>query len=276
MDPTQDLTPGAAPADDAVVADQQTQPGSQQAQDQGLELPFRLEDVTDEFNLTGPAAREWLMARQAQFQAGYTRATQTLAQQRAELQGYADWAARLNADDTRTAALKELLNAYGYDLPDADDDDLFDDDDDDQQTQLERRLAAIEAEREAERAEQAEFEATEAFQAQVVADAEHFATQYGFGSVENVPEYVRDDVLARAVVLPRLADGRLDFASAVAGHLAQREAIMAEAQQRAGYLQSKTATSPGVVDGTAGAPITDKSGKEARIQAALAVAGRHL
>ena len=246
-----------------------------------LELPFKLEEIDDDFTLTGEQARQWIQARQAQMQAGLTQATQSIAAERAQIAEYLDVIDRLNSEETRREALGEILEGFGYALPDEEPAEPGDELDESTMTPTERALkarldardAAEQAAAEEQRNRAAQDEQRAAFQADVVQNMDAFAKEHGFEDHTAVPDEVKQDIVTRAVALPRLANGMLDFATAIANHLTYAESI--REAERAAYLKSKEAPDPGIVDGPSGDSVTDLSSREKRLERANAVAGAH-
>ena len=280
----------AAATDQAAAgadADQAAASATQAAGDE-LALPFSLDEIGEDFTLQGPAARDWITARQAQMQGALTKRTQQLAQQTEQLGEWGSLVARLEDEETKREALIELLDKFDLDLPDewgaapaastetpaaaaaAGETEL------DPATQaLADRVAELEAERTASAEAEAAETAERAHNAHIVASLDAFAVQQlGEGKqAEDLTQQQRDDLLTRAMALPRRADGFLDFDQAIANHLDYRQHVAAE--ERARYLASKD--TPGVTPGSAahGTQAVDLSDKKTRLERAAAVAGRH-
>jgi hypothetical protein len=243
-----------------------------------FELPFRLEDVNDEFSLEGQQAREWLTARQAQMQSAFTRKMQELGDQRKGVESLAEIQARLESEATRTQALNELLEPYGFALPDDDeepDDDIPGLDLDDpvaaELAELRAFKESLEAERQQQSEQQAQQQADETFQRHVVSEMSRVAGELG-QKVEDMPEHIKRDVVTRALALPKRPDGLPDFDAALASHLEFMQEVTK--LDREAYLASKQVpTVPG--GGGSGVPVRDLTSQQDRLAAANAVAGRH-
>lgn len=231
-----------------------------------IELPFRLEDVENEEH------RAWLQGRQAQMQAGYTKAIQKHQERFAPFQTLAD---QLAADDdtARLRALAEFAESHGIELDIEDDGDPADDGAGpdpfaDPADPLQARIDALE-EREQQR-QQDQFR--DAFNAHAHAGLEALAQQVGADGVSALPEFVRDEVIEIAGRLERRPDGLLNMDDAIVEHLA-RQAARDEAI-RAKYRGSKDV--PHVQIGSSEAdPSVDLTDQKQRLKAAEAVAARH-
>jgi hypothetical protein len=283
-------TPGA-PADDAAadaaaaaVADQaagsDAGAGNGNGENDSVELPFKLEEIGDDFTLSGPEARKWLTTRQAQMQAGYTRKSTELAEQRQAMQEKLALIEDLDSDDPKVArsALAQLVERFDFVLPDDDDDPAAaaaaDAGDQEPQTDLEARLAAIEARNQAQDQAETQQQQEQRFNRHVVESLDAYAVSQGLEKAEDIPEGDREAIISRAVALPRLEGGLLDFDAATAAHLAYVESLEADVRKR--YVESKDVPNPGTVNGTSGDSAVDLSDRPTRLKKADAIAGRHL
>lgn len=266
------------PVDPAPIADQPTTDNQD-----SLELPFKIEDIAEDFTLTGEEARRWLQTRQAQMQAGLTRKTQELATQRSQLETWAERQARLESDDTeaKRQALNELLEPHGLQLPEdwvpgdpTEGEPIADGEvDDPVVADLQRRLAAAEA-REAQRAQTAEqAERERVFDEHVSTSMDKIAEKLGLESVEKLDAEDQREIVGRALLAPRLANGLPDFDAGFASFLANQERIAAA--ERAKVLAAKDVP-PVTGGGGSGVPAPQplKSASD-RLKRAAAVAGRH-
>lgn len=271
-------TPPAPPEGEPAAAEP-TQPTVAEAT---LELPFTLEEIGDDFRLEGPQARQFLTARQAQMQGVLTKKTQELAQLQEKLGQRVELFDRLDNEDTKRDALNELLEPFGYRIPEdapadaanAESTELPEEpgDEDPQIAELREQLAALQERN----ATQDQQDAQERFDTHVVESLDKLATTLGYTKAEDVPEAARNAVLARAMALPRLTgdqDGLMNFDQAIADEIAYREQL--EKAHREAFLESKKV--PGLVTANAGVPAqpaVDLSDPATRRQHALAIAGR--
>lgn len=260
--PTQDEATPPAPAEQAVAPETP-------------QLPFSLEDVNDEFTLTGDQARQWLTTRQAQLQAPLTRRSQELAVEREQVAALAELQARLDADDTKTSALQELALRAGIELD-------FGDEEPPPEQVYEDPLEAEVAELRKWRAEQ-DGKAVEAEQATHRQSAElrfneHAVSEMqrlaeGLGqSLDEMPAHVKQDIVARALTAPKRPDGLPDFDAGFAAHLEYVELVAAASREK--YATSKSNPNPGISGGS-GVAVTDLRNTQSRIAAALTAADRH-
>jgi hypothetical protein len=240
------------------------------------QLPFSLDDVDENFTLTGDDAKAWLRSRQAQLQAPLTRRQQELAVEREQLAALAELDRRLAADDTKIEALQELAERAGIQI------DFDDDDDEEPEDQfadpLEAEVAALRAWKEEQEAtaqnarqtaEQSEAEAR--FNQNAITQMERIAGSLGT-TLDDMAAEDKADIVQRALVAPKLPDGMPDFDAGLTAHLAYREHISALERQK--YAASKDVMNPGISGGS-GQRVTNLRDTNARIAAATAAADKH-
>lgn len=228
-----------------------------------LGLNFRLEDVPEEY-------REHVSRYTKQVQGAYTRKTQELAEQRKTLTPLSELQANLEDDTKRDAALRELLTRYGWEVEGAeavDDEDDVDEDEDDNgdepQSDLEARLARIEAREAEERAGK--------FQERVTAHVESALTAYADAEgLEVIPDGVKAGIAAQLRGLDPTPEGLPDMERAIALYEEQRQLAVAQ------YLESKRGTDMDLSGVSSAKPTFDPRDPKARRARADAIAGRHL
>lgn len=232
------------------VESTETQPAAVETTD---DAPFRLEDVPQEY-------REHVERYGKQLQGAFTRKTQQLAEQRKELEAAAALYERLHSDDTRAEAIRELLEANGYEIEESGDDSgnatVTD------QSELERRVAQIESRHTADQ----EAEYVRQVEDHIESGLEKLAESLG---VDELPQAAREHVLAVARTLEPIDGLWPDMDGAIASYEAWRAA---EIQA---YVNSKKAP---VVDtsGTDGHPQVNLRDPKERLKAMEAIVGRHL
>ena len=251
-----------------------------EGQQTDTDLPFRIEDIDDEFVLTGPDARKWAIARQAEMQAAMTRRTQeaaALAEQLGERKELLD---RLDSDDPTVSrqALGEFLAKHNLVLPDEDDGEEEveepEGDLDPRIVALQEEVAELRAERTAESDAEASAKQQEAFAGHIVSSLDKHAKDLGLENAEAIPEEDREAIVTRALAMPRRPDGLLDMDTAIAKELDYQQAIEKRAKER--YLESKDV--PGVRTGggaSSASKTVDLTDRSTRLSRAEAVAGRH-
>lgn len=247
----------------------------------GDDLPFRIEDIDDDFVLTGPDARKWAVARQAEMQAAMTRRTQeatALAEQLGERKELLD---RLDSDDPTVSrqALGEFLAKHNLVLPD--EDEGGEEEVEEPEGDLDPRVVALQEEVEslkAERTAEADAEASarqqNAFATHIVSSLDKHAKDLGLQAADDLPEEDREAIVTRALSMQRRPDGLLDMDAAIAKELDYQQKLEARNRQR--YLESKDV--PGVRTGGSGASgqkTVDLTDRSTRLERAAAVAGRH-
>jgi hypothetical protein len=250
---------------------------TEQAEVQDIpQLPFSLDDVDENFTLTGDQAKAWLRSRQAQLQAPLTRRQQEIAVEREQLAALSELQARLAADDTKIEALQELAELAGIEI------DFDDDGDDEPEDQfadpLEAEVATLRAWKEEQEALKASAEQTSAqqdaearFNQNAITQMERIASSLGT-TLDDMPAEDKADIVQRALVAPKLPDGMPDFDAGLAAHLAYREHIAN--LEKAKYAASKQAMNPGISGGS-GTRVTNLRDTQARIAAATAAADKH-
>lgn len=271
--------PTPDPQDDpTVVPDPIAGAADQGHPDAELALPFKLEDIGDDFTLTGEEARQFLVTRQAQMQAGLTRKSQELAAERAAVASLAELNTALDSDDPEVwrPAMAELLARKQYVLPE---DDETPDPDPDPEPDDPRDATIAELKAWKDQQEQAaltaaqqreESDAKATFDQHVVTEMQRISEEtFRQKDVTKLPEDVVSDIVMHALNAPRLANGLPDFDAGLAKHLAVEEAR----HQR--YLESKQV--PHVAGGgSSGVPApTPLKDMNDRMKRADAVASRH-
>lgn len=273
--PTVDEAAAAAAAL-AAVDTAGTAPGSTDAPAaiEPPELPFKLEDVEDE------AQRNWLRARQAQMQAGYTKAIEAQREREQELQAQVDVLNAIEDEGTRREALKEFNAKYGVELEWDDTPDpvepgtpatvLSADD------PVVQRIAQLEAEAEERRANDVAQTAEQHRKtrlADIDAHLAKFAKEDGFGDKgQDVPEHHRDAIIEIALARPALENGLLNMDEALTIHRARIASLLSGDREK--YLGSKD-TPHIAIGGGAADPQYDLSKTEDRLKKANLIAQRH-
>lgn len=244
-------------------------------------LPFELDSIEDETH------REFLRARQAQLESGFGRKIQTVLEREKSLTSLASLEERLKDPATRYAALSELAGQYDVELE-------FDDveggpstpepvvtptDDVPVPASVQATLDELTEFRDRQLAkedEQSESQRLQTIGAHIRAGLVQFANDEGIegANVDAIPEVVRDEILARATALPRLANGMPDMETAIAAHLVGRDEIRRLERER--ILKSKDVPTPDLSTTPADpAPQPTGMSKAQRIERGLAIAGRH-
>lgn len=271
--PRMDEDPGT-PTAEADAAPPDT--GDQQ-QDQAPELPFKLDDITDDFTLTGEEARKWLLGRQAQLQAPVTRRQQELAQQAEQYAVYAELEQKLNDPSTSLEAVMAFAKRAGIDLEvDGEDEE---DDAEEYTDPLEKEVAELRAWREQQEQEArtaaetaARTEAERQFDDHAVSEMTRIAAAMGT-TLDELPDEDRDDIVARALVAPTLANGLPDFDAGLAQHLAYKEYVAKLEAEK--YTASKTGGMNPGVNGGSGSSVVDLRDTNQRLAAAMTAADKH-
>lgn len=277
-----------APAGDTAVTDQpagtaDTAPAPASSGGQGehttdgpaFEAPFRLEDVDESY-------REHVARYVKQVQGAFTTKTQELAAQRQQVAPLADLQARLEAEDTRPAALRELAEQFGIELEFEDDEpvsepvvfnpeDFADDPVAQELARLRDQLAAREA-RDAETAAERQRQAyVDSFRESYDAGLNQYAKTQDLAGADKLPAHDVQAINGYLSQLAPLENGMPDMEGAISLHEAAKAATL-EA-----YLATKRPGGiPVVADGVTGTPAFDPRDPKARLQRANAIAGRHL
>jgi hypothetical protein len=261
--------PEAVVEDPAAAAEGAPESGTSANEDEPELLEsFKLEDVPEDLR---PHVE--LYVKQAH--GDYTRKTQAVARERAEVEELRQVAQGLASEDTREQALADFLAKHGYELADEDDDDaeeieLPDGETDDpvlsQLQELKQRLQERDDADEQARAQQAQDEFNQRVVGAVDEALGAFAKSEG---VDSLPDNTRRLIINIAATLPRLPHGMPDMEGAIA----QFEADRAAEVQR--YVKSKKVTTPDV-SGSSGQPKFDMRDETARLKAANAIAERSL
>ena len=252
---------------DAVTTDAVATP----AVEDELGTPFKLSEVPEEY-------REDVERYVKQTHGAFTRKTQELAEFRREAESALEFQRRLESDETRDEALREVLAQYGYEIdeeasteeveaaveavtdhqaPHSDPDVLA-------------RLQALEAQRaqeEAERAAEARSEYVSEVEDRIAEGVSGLAKSLG---QDELSREQTDTLLAIVRQLPPI-EGRWPD---VEGAVARYEALRAAEIQA--YVNSKRVTPVHTEGSSPGAPKADLSNDKARLAAANAIAGRHL
>ena len=243
------------PAIDAPAVDSGT---SEPTPEAALDAPFSLEDVDESY-------RSDVERYAKQLQGAYTRKTQSLADERAELKQLKTLQGELYSDDPekRDAALSTLLDDLGYEIdgneaPEGDYEEYVDPVD-----ELKARIDRMETEKVTQQAEQQELDAVEA----QVTFAEQSLTAYE--QKTPLTETARLAIVTYAGSLPRQENGLPDMESAIA----LWESDRAEAVE--GYLKTKRNAEPAPdLSGSTGTDQVNLSSRANRLQAAEAAAER--
>lgn len=260
----------AGAAGDVDATDPEAQGSGTPEPDAPPPLPFSIDEIEDE------AQRQYLRGREAQMQAGFTKAIQGY---RSKVGHLLELDGALSGEDeaARTAALNKLLEPYGYELPGDDDDAAPLDDTPDPEDPLDRRLAELEAFRD-ETVTSRQQEAQDAREREFLLAAqrglEDIASELGLeGGYAALPEHVRDAVMSRALAMPRNDAGHLDLEAAWDAHKGYEATIREEERTR--YRASKDVPA---IDPTGGEadPKVNLGDAKTRRERAVAVAGRHL
>lgn len=251
------------------------EPGDQ-PQDQAPELPFKLDDITDDFTLTGEEARKWLLGRQAQLQAPVTRRQQELAQQAEQYAAYAELEQRLQDPSTSIDALKALAEMAGVDLDTGEEPEV---ETPEYTDPLEAEVAALREWREQQEtaaATQAETatrqQAEQEFEDFAVSEMERIAGSLGT-TLDEMAVEDKQDIVARALTSPTLANGLPDFDAGLAQHLAYQEYVATTKAEK--YAASKTGGMNPGVNGGSGSSVVDLRDTNARLAAAMTAADKH-
>lgn len=265
---------GTPPADaDVAPAD----PAEQQ-EDQAPELPFKLDDITDDFTLTGEEARKWLLGRQAQLQAPVTRRQQELAQQAERLAVYDELEKQLNDPNTSVEAVVAFAKRAGIEL-DVGEDEVEDDDATEYTDPLEKEVAELRAWREQQEADAATAQesaaaaaAEQQFEQHAISEMERIAQSMGT-TLEEMPAEDKQDIVARALTSPTLANGLPDFDAGLAAHVAYKEYVSKLEAEK--YAASKTGGMNPGVNGGSGSSVVDLRDTNQRLARAMAAADKH-
>lgn len=247
--------------------------------DQGADLPFNIADVPD-------GVREHVERYNKQLQGAFTQKTQELSQLRQPIESTLQLLERANGEDPadRIAALNELLDPYGIEIPD---DEEFEEVTPPAVTEATPGTPTMELPpelkqgldflltREQQRQAQEATDQQQAFKTSVSKSVEDavtgFAKKAGYPDDVAVPQHVRDGIIDRAIALPKLSDGMPDMAGAIAAYEAAEAAIVQA------YVQKKGLNPPTPdLSGSAGRAQVDLSDPKQRLAAAEAVAARHL
>ncbi len=239
----------------------------QDEQVEGVLESFKLEDVPEEL-------REHVGRYVKQVQGDFTRKTQTLAQQRKEVeaeQAEAETALalyrNLESEDTRDDAIRELVEGYGYSYAAAEAAaDAAGDEEPQAEGQMhDPRLDQFLAEHEADREAQAAADELAGQEAHREAVMDHVDESLDlFAESEGVDELKpaqRRQIIALAAGMDRDQDGLPDMAGAITEYEALRAADV-EA-----YLASKRSAVPDV-SGSSGTPTFDPRDEKQRLAAA--------
>lgn len=238
-----------------------------------VELPFTLDSIED------PNQRAWLEARQAQMQAGFTKALQ---QQRTQLEAVRPLQTiqeRLSDPAQTRQALAELAAEHGIELE-------FEDDgaqpgyvDDgtppSADPALEARLAAIEQEFQAQRQAETQAQQQQRFVSHAAASLNEYATsELGAGkTADDLPGHVRDGIVAFAMAQPRVEGDLLDMQAGIDLWKAHRAEL--ELELRKSFVGSKDTPTPDL-SGEVAEQHRDLTDRRERLKAAEAVAARHV
>jgi hypothetical protein len=267
-------SPEGAP-DTGTSAAGQPDPSTPAAADQAFDAPFNLADVPE-------GVREHVERYNKQLQGAFSQKTAGLAEKLREIEGVTpqiELLRRAQGEDPndRIAALNELLDPFGIEIPDDEDETLLDAGAEPTSTldpELKQTLDYL-LEREKAREAQDATNGQEAFRQSVATTVEtalgEFATEAGFESADKLPDHVRAGILDRAIALPKLPNGLPDMAAAVTAYNAHEAAIVSA------YVQKKGLTPPTPdLSGEAGRAQIDLSDPKQRLARAEEVVGRHL
>lgn len=245
------------PALDAPAIDSGT---SEPSPEQVLDAPFNLEDVDETY-------RSDVERYAKQLQGAYTRKTQTLADQKREVQALEELKGNLYSDDPerREEALGKLLGDLGYEFAGQDneevavDDDIYVDPVDELRSRLDARDAA-DASAQADAQSAAEVQRQVAFAESALAKLEE---------TETLSETAKTAIVTYAGSLPRTDDGLPNMEGAIK----LWESDRAEAVE--GYLRTKRDAEPAPdVSGQTGTTQINLSDRASRLKAAEAAAER--
>jgi hypothetical protein len=245
------------------------------AADQAFDAPFNLADVPE-------GVREHVERYNKQLQGAFTQKTTALAEQLREIDGLTpqiELLRRAAGEDPndRIAALNELLDPFGIEIPDDEDETLLDAGAEPTSTvdpELKQTLDYL-LEREKAREAQQQTDGQERFRQSVATTVDtalgEFATTAGYESADKLPEHVRAGILDRAIALPKLPTGLPDMAAAITAYEAHEAAVVSA------YVAKKGLTPPTPdLSGEAGRAQIDLSDPKQRLARAEEVVGRHL
>lgn len=256
-----DENQGDAPLTESPVAQQAAEiQGAPADPAEELGAGFKLADVDEAYR---PDVERYVK----QAQGAFTRKTQELARERQQARDALDFQARLEDDQTREEALRELLNRYDLDL-ELEDDGGYEPDAGsngagETEAELVRRLAAIEA-----RESQREADGyAQRVQTRLAADLNEWAQGRG---MEEAPEHVVNQVLANLQNMAPLDDGMPDTRGALELYEAEEARVIEH------YLKGKRSVPRVDTSGTSQTTShVDLSDRSARLRKAAEIAGRH-
>lgn len=265
-----EVEPGSAPPESAGDAATPTEGPGDEAEDHVLQS-FRLEDIED------PEVRAQVELYTKQVQGDYTRKTQSLAQQRKELEASLATIDKLKDEDTRIEALQALADEYGLELEL--ESDAEDEQDDPGDPTLDAQIEALQARLDARDTAEAEAQLQaeqELYKTQVITHVDQalatLAKARGLKDESALPARMRRRVIQNAAALPAGEDGMPDMATAITEY----EAEEAEAVQA--YLKSKQGVTADL-SGSSGQSAFDPSNERERLNAmnriAAAAIARH-
>lgn len=255
--------------------DPQTPEGTPQSPDtpEFPALPFSIDDVPE--TLSRSEAQAWLRGREAQMQRGYTKVVQESREAQKAAEEALSLRQRLEDDATRREAIAEILSRDGIEIEwpdelqglDPGDDDL-DADYSQPDPQLIRRIEAIE-----QRNQQSDEQSQrDAWINHTRAGLQAFAEREKVGSLEQVPEPIRKQIVANAMSEPRLDNGLLDMEAGIRLYDLQRAEIARITRE--GYIASKDTPAVDIGGGSAD-PHNDLTTVQGRVAAGLKIAQRH-
>lgn len=230
-------------------------------EEQGFDTPFNLADVDESY-------REHVERYNKQLQAAYTRKTQELASQRAEVEHLTRFADAINDETTREQALRVFLDQLGYEL-DADDEAELAQGEDENYDEYLARIEQLEQQLAAQQQAVAAQE-EESWNAEVSSWVEQTLEWHaGTQGLEALPDMDRNAILTLVSTLPPDEDGMPDVHGAIVQHEANKAAVIQ------GYLDTKR--TPAVdLSGSTGASQMNLTDDKSRLAAMNQIASRHV
>lgn len=238
-------------------------------------LPFTLEEITDDFTLSGPEARSWLAARQAQMQGGFTKAVQTAKEKQKSAEKFLELQDRLSDESTRAAAAQDLLAEFGIEV-EWDESEGTPAPDEAELTDAARELAELKEQVKPlleDREKRTEDERRQAFYDVTYKALDAVAEAEGFKDRTDMPEFMHDGILARAMALPRGEDGFLDVDEGARLWMIERDAILATRREKS--RKARDVPTPDLNANSAD-PAPEIGNQASRLARANAIAARHV
>lgn len=219
-------------------------------------------EASSEFDLSQlpEEARGWLERREKEMQGDYTRKTQTLAEQRKEIEPWLEWAEALQQPETRAEALQALAEVIPPDeyleaIAALDGED-YDEDSEGQLPDEVQWLLQKEQEREEQREEQELVAFAESFHEEI----QGYAKEKNLDLSDSQTLKLFDLALVREMSPQEIVDD----------YLAERDELLGS------YRDAKTNVPAPPVKGSTGTNVPDLTSSQGRVREAMRVANERL